>query len=94
MPSPGLTRAFTPRSTTNSGLRYGYLWWLASAARGATPAWVAGFGNGGQRLTVQAKYNLIVVVYAGNYNRKNAWQLPVKIITTYMAPVVKARLKN
>ena len=94
VPAAWLAQSFAPRSTTRSGLRYGYLWWLAPESMGAAPSWVAGFGNGGQRLTVQAEYKLIVVVFAGNYNRKTAWQLPVKIITKFVAPAVRARIKK
>lgn len=94
VPQDWLKASFTPRSDLRSGLRYGYLWWLAAKAWGDPPSWVAGFGNGGQRLTVQATHNLIVVVFAGNYNQPDAWKLPVKIINKFMVPALKAKLKK
>ncbi|MDA4846939.1 serine hydrolase domain-containing protein [Hoeflea poritis] len=83
-----LRESFKPRAELNQ-LRYGYQWWLASW--GDPPSWVAGFGNGGQRLTVQPEHDLIVAVFAGNYNRPDAWKLPVRIIEEFMVPAVRAR---
>lgn len=92
VPASWLSTSFTPRSDLRSGLRYGYLWWLAAKSWGDPPSWVAGFGNGGQRLTVQGKNGLVLVVFAGNYNRRDAWKLPVRIINKYMVPEIKRRL--
>ncbi len=89
VPSDWLKLSFTPYSSLNSGLRYGYFWWLAPW--GEPPAWVAGFGNGGQRLTVQPKHNLIVAIFAGNYNQPDAWELPVKIIEELLVPTLKSK---
>lgn len=72
------------------GVRYGYLWWLA--AWGDPPVWVAGFGNGGQRLTVQKNVDLIVVVFAGNYDQHDAWKVPVQVIEAFVAPEIRRRL--
>ncbi|MEM7775134.1 MAG: serine hydrolase [Pseudomonadota bacterium] len=91
VPQDWLLASFKPRSNLRSGLRYGYLWWLVAKALGDSPSWVAGFGNGGQRLTVQPKHDLIVVVFAGNYNRADAWKLPVKIINEFAVPALKAK---
>ncbi len=88
VPAEWLEASFRPRGAPE-GLRYGYLWWLSS--RGDPPAWVAGFGNGGQRLTVQPGIELIVAVMAGNYNQPDAWRIPVSIIEEFVAPAVRAR---
>ncbi|WP_419910536.1 serine hydrolase domain-containing protein [Hoeflea sp.] len=82
-----LRESFKPRAELNE-LRYGYQWWLASW--GDPPSWVAGFGNGGQRLTVQPEHDLIIAVFAGNYNRPDAWKLSVKIIEEYLVPQLRA----
>lgn len=66
-------------------LDYGYFWWLAKWGD-PPPLWAAGFGNGGQRLTVQARSNLVVVVFAGNYNQPDAWKLPVKVLLEFVYP--------
>ena len=91
VPKAWLEASFAPHAKTSQGLRYGYFWWLASW--GDPPAWAAGFGNGGQRLTVQAGHDLIVAVLAGNYNQPDAWKIPVKIIEGFVVPGVQARRK-
>lgn len=47
-----LDSSFTSRASVGGGLSYGYLWYMGDAEAGpAGPKrWVAGFGNGGQRL--------------------------------------------
>lgn len=89
VPAAWLEASLTPHAEAEGGLRYGYFWWLA--AEGDPPHWVAGFGNGGQRLMVSQANDLIIAVFAGNYNQPDAWQLPVKIITEFAAPAIRAR---
>ena len=84
VPGDWLKAMAMPRATVDGGLRYGYFWWLAPG--GDPPAWVAGFGNGGQRLTVQPRFGLVIAVQAGNYNRPDDWQMPVKLIESYLVP--------
>lgn len=84
VPSDWLETSFTPRATLAEGPRYGYLWWLAPW--GDPPAWVAGFGNGGQRLTIQAEHRLVVAVLAGNYNDPEAWRIPVRVMEEHVMP--------
>lgn len=67
VPSSWLKDSFTTYSVLDSGLRYGYLWWLAP--QGDPPSWVAGFGNGGRRLSINPEHNLVVAVFAGKYNQ-------------------------
>lgn len=87
VPAAWLEASFAPRAEVEGDLRYGYLWWLAGW--GEPPAWVAGFGNGGQRLTVQPAHGLVVVVLAGNYNRPDAWRIPVGVIEGFVVPALK-----
>lgn len=68
-------------------LDYGYQWWLGPMHDGARP-WIAGFGNGGQRLYLAPRPGLVVVVMAGNYNRPDAWRLPVAVITGVVLPAI------
>ncbi|MCI4660947.1 MAG: beta-lactamase family protein [Neomegalonema sp.] len=91
VPADWLRESFTKRAEAE-GLGYGYLWWLAPWGKPA-PAWVAGFGNGGQRMTVQASADLVIVVFAGNYNQPDAWRIPVSVIEDYAVPAVKRRLE-
>lgn len=72
-------------------LQYGHHWWLAP---GAAPAWTAGFGNGGQRFSVNEELGLVLVVFAGRYNDSGAWRLPVKVVTDYLAPVLQDDLRG
>ncbi|MEP0332309.1 MAG: serine hydrolase [Anderseniella sp.] len=89
VPANWLDVSFTPHAKLRDGLRYGLFWWLGP--EGTPPYWIAGFGNGGQRLMISPANKLIVVVFAGNYNQPDAWQLPVKIITEFALPAVLPR---
>jgi len=60
----------TRHMATGDGLHYGYQWWLGEvAARGGLHPYIAGFGNGGQRLFVVPSLALVVAITAGNYGR-------------------------
>lgn len=87
VPEAWLTASFAPAVRLDP-LRYGYYWWLAP--EGDPPVWVAGFGNGGQRLSVNRARRLVFVVFAGNYNQSDAWQLPHRISLEHLAPVLEA----
>lgn len=78
-----LKRSFTPYATAN-GLRYGYQWWLAPV--GSPPVWIAGFGNGGQRLSISQKSGTVVVIQAGNYDQPDDWKLPFNVIEDFLIP--------
>ncbi len=89
VPKDWLTQAFTPHAEPEKDIRYGLFWWLGP--EGDPPYWVAGFGNGGQRLTVSTWSELIVVVFAGNYNQPDAWKIPVKVIVDFVVPAIQKR---
>lgn len=78
--------ALSARIDTGEGLSYGYQWWLPMPESGYR--WVAGFGNGGQRLWVSPGLDMVVVVTAGRYNRPDGWKLPVSVITEHVLPAV------
>jgi len=86
IPVDWLKESLTPRTTTSEGLHYGYYWYLAP--EGEPPPWFFGFGNGGQRLHINPGHGLIMVVFAGNYNRPDAWQLTAKIISEFVLPAI------
>lgn len=88
VPAEWLKASFTPYSNLQSGLRYGFFWWLAP--QGDPPVSVAGFGNGGQRLSISKQNDMVVTVFAGNYNDAEAWRIPVKILTDFAIPAAKA----
>ncbi len=87
VPAEWLSASFWPSSDLRDGLRYGYFWWLAPT--GSPPNWVAGFGNGGQRLTINKRAGVVLVVFAGNYNQADAWHLPVKLTTEFVIPALE-----
>ena len=80
VPAHWLRDSFIKHTPTEGALFYGYQWWLG---RGRTDGrdWIAGFGNGGQRLVIIPDVDLVVVVLAGNYNQPSAWWLSMRILT-------------
>lgn len=85
IPSEWLRASFRAHAETET-LHYGYQWWLGPPTADGGPLWIAGFGNGGQRLFLGPRTGLVVVVMAGNYNQPDAWKLPVAIITEVVLP--------
>ena len=85
VPADWLDAAFAPRADIGDGLRYGYQWWLGSLMTDGRP-WMAGFGNGGQRLMVVPSRDLAVAILCGRYNEADAWKLPVKVLGDFIRP--------
>lgn len=90
VPAAWLERSFT-RHADAGELGYGYQWWLGPPAPDGRPGWVAGFGNGGQRLYLGPRTGLLVMVAAGNYNDPQAWRVPAAIITELVIPALVRR---
>jgi CubicO group peptidase (beta-lactamase class C family) len=88
VPAGWLATSFETRVPAEGGLEYGYHWWLWPG-RADSRRWIAGFGNGGQRLTVVPELDLVAVVLAGNYNQPDAWKLPVAITTQIVLPALR-----
>ncbi len=75
-----ITRSLAPAISTEDGLGYGCFWFLGEApALGRTRPWMAGFGNGGQRLWLMPEADVACVVFSGNYNAQEAWVSPTRI---------------
>ncbi|MEX3008415.1 serine hydrolase domain-containing protein [Hoeflea sp. TYP-13] len=87
IPPDWLKASFTPQAKLETGLRYGFQWYLA--AEGDPPRWISGFGNGGQRLTIQPQYDFALATFAGNYNQPDAWKVPVRIIEEILVPALQ-----
>lgn len=73
-------------------VRYGRLWYVGERpVLGVARTWVAGFGNGGQRLWVMPSVDLAVVITAGRYNKPDQSVAPIKIWREIiLASIVKA----
>ena len=71
-----------PAIPTGDGLEYGRLWFLGAERAPAfsePTRWVAGFGNGGQRLWLMPEADLVAVSFSGAYNRPDSWITPARI---------------
>jgi len=88
IPSAWLDASTTPFSDVpGAPLRYGYFWWLPAQGSGAS--WIAGFGNGGQRLVVMPASDVVVAIHAGLYNDPQDWMLPLRLMTDYIGPALQ-----
>lgn len=87
VPAAWLERSFR-RHADAGELAYGYHWWLEGGQDGP-PRWIAALGNGGQRLFVSPGLDMVVVVMAGNYNRPDAWKVPVAVITEHVLAALR-----
>ena len=86
VPGDWLEVSMAPHTSTGE-LRYGYFWWMPPGD--GAPPWVAGFGNGGQRLSMNKALDLVMVVFAGNYNEPDAWKIPVKVSVEFLSPALE-----
>ncbi|WP_208539215.1 serine hydrolase domain-containing protein [Algihabitans albus] len=77
-----LLESFRPAIATGDGLDYGRQWFLGrdrAPAFDAAQRWIAGFGNGGQRLWIMPSADLCTVITAGRYNKRDAWISPMRV---------------
>jgi CubicO group peptidase (beta-lactamase class C family) len=77
-----INASLKPAVPTNDGLQYGRFWWLGEMPAPAfkTPQrFVAGFGNGGQRLWLLPPADLCCVITSGNYNAPDGWVAPTRV---------------
>lgn len=82
VPASWLEASSTPRARIEEGFDYGYHWYLGRLRSGAGT--ISAIGNGGQRMMIAPALGLVIAVTAGNYNRPDAWKLPVKLITEHV----------
>jgi len=77
-----LAASFRPAIRTEDELEYGYFWFLFEAripGKAGPQPWMAGFGNGGQRLWLMPAADIAVVILSGRYNAADAWITPGRI---------------
>lgn len=68
IPADWITESTTPQINGKGIFLYGYLWWLGRfLVERREIRWIAGFGNGGQRVYVAPDMDVVVAVNAGAY---------------------------
>lgn len=88
VPASWILASIKPRAFVESGMRYGYQWWLGQLAASGKP-WHAAFGNGGQRLFVVPSLGMVIVILAGNYNTADQWKMPVQLMARIVMPALR-----
>jgi len=69
-------------ATAFTGIDYGRLWYLGEATAPGLDGphrWMAGFGNGGQRLWLMPGAGLAVAILCGNYNQPDQRVAPLRV---------------
>lgn len=90
VPKDWVAASIQPRVNTDSLFYYGYQWWLGrSLLRGRDLTWIAGIGNGGQRLYVVPELELVVVVNSAHYGSPLQGAIPFGIFNRLVLPAVK-----
>jgi CubicO group peptidase (beta-lactamase class C family) len=91
VPAEWLEESFKPQVTMRYRREYGCYWYLGemvfnSADGPRAERWIAAFGNGGQRLYLYPRLDLLVVMTAGNYNRRDQGRPPNRVLTEVILP--------
>ena len=83
-----IAKATAPHINGEGIFFYGYLWWLGRfLVEHREIGWIAGFGNGGQRVYVLPNLDLVVAVFAGAYG---APQIVGEIVMKrYVLPAIR-----
>lgn len=76
-----------PSVQIDVNFQYGHFWYLLGPIEKPTVA--AAFGNGGQRLSINAEHKIVTVIFSGNYNQPDDWKVPVKVIEDYIVPELR-----
>ncbi len=84
VPKGWLDRCAERQAATTYGLGYSHFWYLSDqpVAGGADGSrfTLSAMGNGGQRLYVIPAMKLVVVLFAGAYNRPDQWMTPTMVL--------------
>jgi CubicO group peptidase (beta-lactamase class C family) len=91
VPADWLEASFKPAVTIRDRREYGYHWYVGELVFNALDGprrerWVAAMGNGGQRLYVFPRLELLLVMTAGNYNRRDQGTPPNRLLTEIILP--------
>jgi CubicO group peptidase (beta-lactamase class C family) len=93
VPGDWLEASFKPAVRIRDGREYGYHWYLGEFVFNGSDGrrrerWIAAFGNGGQRLYVFPRLELLVVTTAGNYNQRDQGTPAYRLLTEIILPNV------
>jgi CubicO group peptidase (beta-lactamase class C family) len=86
VPADWLEDSFKPPVTIRDRREYGYQWYLGEIVfigpdGPRRERWIAAMGNGGQRLYVFPRLDLLIVMTAGNYDRRDQGMPPNHVLT-------------
>jgi CubicO group peptidase (beta-lactamase class C family) len=89
-----LEDSFKPRVSARDRREYGYHWYLGemvfnSASGPRQERWIGAFGNGGQRLFVFPRLDLLIAITAGNYNRRDQGTPSTRVLTEVILPSLR-----
>ena len=78
-----------PHARIDDATEYGYLWWIKSFKAGekSYPAFFMS-GNGGNKVVVVPKLDLVVVITSTNYGTRGMHEQTERILTEYILPAV------
>ena len=97
IPADWLAVSFTPAISMLDGQQYGYQWYLCTipisdgAGGVRQEKTIKAVGNGGQRLFLLPRLELVVAVTAGNYNALNQGDPPMVVLRDLILPALRAR---
>lgn len=84
VPKRWIDASFKHHARIDDNIDYGYHWYVARRWN-----WYAAFGNGGQRMTLLPRADMVLVVTAGNYNEPDAWKVPVGVLVDAVLPALE-----
>ena len=97
VPAEWLAASFAPAISIPDGQKYGYQWYLRTvpmddgAGGVRSEQAICAVGNGGQRLFLMPRLDLVVAVTAGNYNTMNQDDPPMVVLRDVLLPALQAR---
>lgn len=95
IPAAWIKQCFMPAVPMPDGRRYGYQWYLGATpvGQGASDVrWeetVSAIGNGGQRLFLLPRLNLVVAITAGNYDAADQSRPPTVVLRDVILPAIQ-----
>ena len=97
IPAGWLSASFTSEVPIPDGRHYGFQWYLGSVpmsdGAGALrrEEVISASGNGGQRLFLLPRLDLVVVITAGNYDAPDAGRPPTVVLRDVLLPALRAK---